>query len=327
MKFLNLTKPYLSEVEKEIEKSFQGQKKEVYGPVLPFIKRGGKRIRPAMVYLSSKAVGGNPEETVEAAAIIELFHNFTLIHDDIEDDSKMRRGKPTLHITHGLPLALNSGDALYTLLWKKISDMNMENKKLVKLQRMYADAFKKVVEGQGIELSWYINGKFNITEEEYYGMIMGKTATLMSLSCEIGAFIADKQEHSESLGKFGENTGIAFQIADDILNLSGDFERYQKEIGGDITEGKRTLMVIHSLRNAPEDESKKLKEIISANTDSQEMISEAIEIMKRNGSLEYAKEKAEEFTKKAVDCLEKLPESEEKESLYELAEYMLKRKR
>lgn len=327
MKFLEMAAPYLKEVEKEIEKSFEGERNDVYRPVLPFIKRGGKRIRPALVFLSTLAADGDAKKAVEPAAVVELFHNFTLIHDDIEDDSKMRRGMPTLHITHGVPIALNSGDALYTLLWKKITEMKMEKEKLVVLQQMYAKAFKKVVEGQGIELAWYQGKKFDIDEKDYYEMIGGKTAALMALSCELGPFLAEKPEYQENLSKFGEAVGIAFQIADDVLNVSGEFEKYQKEIGGDVTEGKRTLMVIHSLKNAPENEKKRLLEIISSNTDSQQEIAEAIDIMKRNGSIDYAREQAERFTKEAKDSIKDLPESDAKKALLEVADYILKREK
>ena len=112
--------PYLQAVERMMEDELSKEDKRVYGMLIPFLKRGGKRIRPTLAILSCGAVGGDRSAVVEPAAVIELFHNFTLIHDDIEDDSQFRRGEPTLQITHGIPVALNSGDALYTFLWKKL---------------------------------------------------------------------------------------------------------------------------------------------------------------------------------------------------------------
>ncbi|MBI5046120.1 polyprenyl synthetase family protein [Candidatus Micrarchaeota archaeon] len=218
-------KPYLERIEQTMDGVLNSQDKRVYGLLPPFIKRGGKRIRPALTLLCCGATGGKYEEVIEPACIIELFHNFTLIHDDIEDNSDFRRGEPTLHKSHGLAMALNSGDALYTLLWKRLMNVPLKPGKMVKLQQLYAESFKRVVDGQGIEISWIRDNRFDVSEKEYYEMIEGKTSALIGLSCEVGAFMAGgKKKSLKALRKYGEKIGTVFQIQDDILNLTGNFE-------------------------------------------------------------------------------------------------------
>lgn len=319
-------KPYLEKVETLMQDSLAAEDERVYGLLCPFLKRGGKRIRPVMSLLSCGAVGGSYEAVIEPAAIIELFHNFTLIHDDIEDSSQFRRGEPTLHMTHGIPMALNSGDALYTLLWKRLVNLGMKPPKLARLQRLYADAFKRVVDGQGVELSWIRNGRFDISEDEYVNMIRGKTAALMGLSCEVGAFAgAARKRQQSSLRSYGEKLGIAFQIQDDVLNVTGDFRKYQKEIGGDISEGKRTLMVVHCLGRATPEDRQRLTSILSSHSKQQEDIDAAISLMRKYGSIEHAGSRAARLAADAKKLLAKLPPSRDADALRSIADYVISR--
>jgi geranylgeranyl pyrophosphate synthase len=318
--------PYLRSVEQLMEARLDAEDKRVYGLLVPFLKRGGKRIRPVLALLSCGAAGGSYDAAVEPAAIIELFHNFTLIHDDIEDDSQFRRGEPALHVSHGVPMALNSGDALYTLLWRDLVCLKLGPARLVALQKLYSDSFKKVVDGQGIELSWLRSGRFDVTEQEYLGMIGGKTAALMGLSCEAGAFVAGAGARARgALRSYGESIGAAFQIQDDVLNVSGEFEKYRKEIGGDISEGKRTLMVVHCLSKAGESERKRLMEILSSHSRKKEDIGEAISLLKRHGSVDYARKKAESLVGSALKSISGLPESADRKALSSIADYVIKR--
>ncbi len=316
--------PYLSKVEELMGNSLSQEDERIYGLLVPFMKRGGKRIRPVLTLLSCGASGGDYDSVISPAAIIELFHNFTLIHDDIEDNSQFRRGEPALHITNGIPMALNSGDALYTLIWEQIATLPMETKQLFEFQKIYASAFKRVVEGQGIEISWIHKDSYDVGEKDYLQMIGGKTAALMGLSCEAGAFVAGG-EHQKQLREYGEKLGIAFQIHDDILNVVGDFEKYKKEIGGDISEGKRTLMVVHCLENAPDTEKKTLKSIISKHTTEQEEIQQAIGILKDAGSIDYAKNYSANLVGDAKKLLEPLPDTKDCESLIKIADYVVSR--
>jgi geranylgeranyl pyrophosphate synthase len=306
-----------------MENDLSGEDPRVYGLLVPFIKRGGKRIRPALTILCCGAAGGRYEAAVEPAAIIELFHNFTLIHDDIEDDSRFRRGEPALHISHGLPIALNSGDALYTLLWKKLVSMKAKPSKLIRLQQLYVSAFKKVVDGQGIELSWIKKGRFDVSEKEYFQMIGGKTSALLGLSCEAGAIVGGAGKRaSRALAEFGRMLGTAFQIQDDVLNVTGDFEKYKKEIGGDISEGKRTLMVVHCLSNTSAGESERLISILSSHSKKQDEIREAIAMLERSGSVEYARKRAGRLVTEAKKKLARLDDSEDKRALLAVSDYV-----
>ena len=329
MKFFEYTKSHISTVEKEIEQILVSKPKNVYGMIFPFIKLGGKRIRPMLTILCCKVLGGDESHAIRPAALIEIFHNFTLIHDDIEDDSQTRRGEPTMHITHGIPIAINSGDALYTLLWEELLSLKMEpDRKLLPMLKLYASAFNKVVEGQGIELSWYRENNFDVSEQEYYDMIAGKTAALIGLSCQVGAYLAGVNEKEQKLFcSFGEKLGIAFQIYDDVLNVVGDFDKYQKEIGGDISEGKRSLMVVHCLKFANEQEKKNLKQILSSHTKDQEEIREAIQLLKKYGSVDYAIQKARLLIGEAKHLLRQVKDSEQKTMLLELCDYVISRDR
>jgi len=320
--------PYLQDVEAIMEGELAKEDGRVYGMLIPFLKRGGKRIRPILAIASCGAVGGDRKAVIEPASVIELFHNFTLIHDDIEDDSRFRRGEPTLQITHGIPIALNSGDALYTLLWKKLISIKMPPARLVRMQALYADAFKRVVDGQGLELSWIKEGRFDVSEEEYLQMIGGKTSALMGLSCEIGALIGGgTRREQKAMRGFGESVGTAFQIQDDVLNVSGQFEKYKKEIGGDISEGKRTLMVVHCLAHASAQEKERLITILSTHSRDPKDINEAIAYLKKHGSVEYARDRAISLVGKAKSLLKGLPDSEDKAALLSIADYIVNREK
>ncbi|MFH1394425.1 MAG: polyprenyl synthetase family protein [Candidatus Micrarchaeota archaeon] len=319
---------HLDEIDRMVASRLGAEDESVYGIIAPFLKRGGKKLRPALCLLSCGIAGGKYQSAVESAAIIEIVHNVTLIHDDIEDGSKFRRGEPTMHSTYGMPTAMNSGDALYNFAWDWMLSLPQPAERILKLQRMYAGHVKRMVLGQGMEIMWRREGRFNIGEREYLEMVIGKTASLMELSCGAGAFFADAgQGMSSRLSSFGRKLGTAFQIHDDVLNLTGDFRRYRKEIGGDIHEGKRTLMVAHCLENANEAERSRLKEILQSRTTDEDDIQEAIGIMKGRGSLEYAKSLARKLADEAKAALGPLEESEDKKSLLDIADYSVSRDR
>lgn len=307
-----------------MESEISSQDERIYGVLMPYLRSGGKRIRPALSLLSCGASGGSYDSILTLISIIELFHNFTLIHDDIEDDSQYRRGLPTLHIAHGIPIALNTGDALYTLLWKKLVNVDLPPSKLVKIQKLYAEAFKKVVDGQGIELSWIREGKFSTGQKDYIQMIGGKTAALMALSCSMGA-ISGSKKHRNMLSDYGYALGMAFQIHDDVLNLTGNFEKYKKEIGGDISEGKRTLMVVKVLEIGSTEDKERLVSILSSHSKNQNDITDAINILKKYGAIDFATKAAVEYIETAKHSISSLPDSVDKRSLLNLADYVVKR--
>lgn len=326
MQFYPLIAREITLVEKEITRILKNKPSSVYGMLLPFIRRGGKRLRPALVLLCCKALKGNVRRAIRLAALIEIFHNFTLIHDDICDHSFFRRGKPTLHREYGTGIALNSGDALYTLMWNELLRFPLPSSRVLRMQQFCGDTFRRVVEGQGEELAWYRTHRFAIREKDYFRMIGGKTASLIGLSCRAGAALARASPRiQKNLQTFGENIGLAFQIQDDVLNVTGTFVRYQKKIGEDISEGKRSLMVIHTFSHASALEKRRLLSILSSHTRNPRRIRYVVRLFEKYGSIAYAQRVSRVFIQKALRSLRILPDGKEKTALLELARFVIQR--
>ena len=316
-------------IEVEMEKVMPRDKRpaEVYSLLWEILDRGGKRFRPALCLLCCQAVGGKTEKAMPAAAAIELFHNLTLIHDDIEDNSLLRRGKPCLHIEYGIPLALNAGDGLFMMNWNSLLRMRLSAVQTLELQRILTMAYSRVMEGQGMELSWRREEEWDIKGKDYLEMAERKTGALIGAACEAGAYIGGGTlMQRRGLKRFGEEIGVAFQIQDDILNLTGEEKKYKKEIGGDITEGKRTLIVIDALEKIRNSERRKLHEVLSSGTRDKRMLAWAISTLERNGSIGKAQMLAKQLAMKAKKELKVLPQSPAKEKLMELANFLVDRK-
>ena len=240
--------------------------KELYSIQKDYPLRGGKRFRPALLLLCAEWFGASYEDALPSAVALELFHNFALIHDDIEDSSLFRRGKPTLHHLHGIPLAINAGDSLFGMVYE-ILLTNRErfgDQKALDIISLFNQVFRATFEGQAYDIGWVANNHFP-SREEYFEMIRRKTGVYSGRGpCQLGALIADApQDILEQVGDFGEALGIGFQIKDDLLNLeedAGESKEYGKERGGDIREGKRTLITIHMLENLNHPDSEKIEE-------------------------------------------------------------------
>ncbi|MEM3399392.1 MAG: polyprenyl synthetase family protein [Candidatus Micrarchaeia archaeon] len=325
MEYIEAIKP---KVEAEIERIMPRNKEPqaVYKIIWDLLDRGGKRFRPALCMLSCEAVGGDPDSVLPAAVSIELFHNFTLIHDDIEDDSKMRRGKPCLHHIYGVPLAINAGDGLFMWVFQSLFNLKFEPEKIIETEKRLCNAFSLVLDGQGIELEWHKNKTWDITEENYFSMVEGKTGALLGAACSVGAYLGGgSEEEIKRLEEFGKKLGIAFQIRDDVLNLIGEEDLYKKEIGGDIREGKRTLSTIYALRNCEQKDREKLLVVLGKEASSDEEIQEVIDILRNCGAVDYAKRKCRKISGEAKMCIEQLPDSRTKRMLLELADFLVMR--
>jgi len=292
-------------------------------PIWDFFDRGGKRWRPLLAALCCEAVGGKPQEHPEIMLIPELLHNGSLIVDDIEDDSELRRGIPSLHKRYGIDIALNAGNTLYYLPYKIIKHSNLPEEKKIKLYELMNDEVLKLHLGQATDIYWHKN-TCKVNEKEYLLMCANKTGGVVRLSAKLGAILgAGKYKQIAVLGDFAERIGIAFQIQDDILNLSGSLG---KEYGDDITEGKKSFPVIRTLMIADENDAKKLREILSMHTREKELIREAISIIKKYDGMTYSANKAAELVKGGLAQIGKeLEESEAKTALKELAEFMISR--
>ncbi|MEM4367232.1 MAG: polyprenyl synthetase family protein [Candidatus Anstonellales archaeon] len=301
-------------VDAEIDRSLPNEKR--YEPIREFLSRGGKRFRPALFFLFTKAYGGDEEESIEYAAALEMFHNFTLLHDDIEDSSEMRRGKPTVHRIYGIGRAINYGDLLYTLVGQKLVGKDP------RIAKRLFDAFLSVAKGQDDELRWIGEDRWDVTEQEYMEMIGNKTAALIEASCECGCLVANAPlKEAELAAKFGRNLGLAFQIHDDVLNLIGEFEDYKKEIGGDLQEGKRTLMLIHAISNGHAE----LVEMMRKKQKTQEDIKSIISLLNESGSIDYAISAEKRIIDEAMKCVD-LMNCGYKDYMKEAAEMVIKRK-
>ncbi|MCX6769087.1 MAG: polyprenyl synthetase family protein [Candidatus Micrarchaeota archaeon] len=299
---------------------------EVYGLLSEFLLVEGKRLRPALCIATCSAVGGKPLDSLHAASAIEMFHNFTLIHDDIEDSSLLRRGKPCMYVKYGLPLAMNAGDGLFMMVWREA--LGIGGARSLEAQRRMLAAFTNVLEGQAIELGWYHKNNWDIGEKQYYQMVRGKTGALIAASCEVGALLGGADEKTcEAMRRFGMGIGVGFQIIDDVLNLVGDEKTYKKEIGGDISEGKRTLMTIWALRRLPKPKAGELRNIMKKKMKSKRDVARAVKLISQSGAIELAANRAKRIVSEAIAELDTLPNSRAKRDLVLMAEYITKRKR
>jgi len=307
--------------------------KAISEPIWNFLNRGGKRWRPTLFILMSEALGVNVKNVLDLVLLPEFLHEGSIIIDDIEDSSEERRGKPALHKIYGEDVAINAGNALYYLsLLPLIKNKgNFDSKNLLKIYDVYSRELIKIHFGQAADIAWHkgIADADNISEEEYLEMCSNKTGCIARLAAKIAAIIAGKSDKEiEKIGKFTETIGIAFQIQDDILNLIGEeFTAKKGGAGEDITEGKRSLLIIHTLQKANEKDRKRLLEILRMHTLDQKLRDESISIIEKYGSIEYAKEKARNMVKQVWEDVNKmLPESGAKEKLKAFAYYLIERK-
>ncbi|MFH0829950.1 MAG: polyprenyl synthetase family protein [Candidatus Aenigmatarchaeota archaeon] len=298
-------------------------------------ERGGKYVRSGLVMLACEAFGGDPKKAIKTAAAMEASQNWILIHDDIEDDSDDRRGKPTLHKMYGSELAINAGDALHVLQWKMLADNRqvLGDAMMCKVLNEFYSILERTTLGQTIEMEWIKSNNFNFTEKDYYVISDSKTGLYtITGPMRLGAIIAGAQEHEMvALGKFGIPFGRAFQIQDDVLNLTAEQAKYGKEIGGDILEGKRTLMVAHLLANTDGHEKQKVIEIFSKprQQKTQEETKWVLDMMRRKGSIDFGKRKSLEFAREAEQIFDRemgfLKDSPAKEALRAGIEFVVKR--
>jgi geranylgeranyl diphosphate synthase type II len=283
----------------------------LYDLVSSYPARGGKAIRPSLCLATCGAFGGGMAEALPSATAIELMHNAFLIHDDIEDESLLRRGAATLHATHGSALALNAGDALFVTAQQcLLANVDVLGPRLA---RRVADEFvlmaQRTTEGQATELGWMRDNVVDLTPDDYLDMVMRKTCWYTTVHpLRVGALIGSwGSVPLEPFVRFGFHLGAAFQIQDDLLNLFGDEARYGKEILGDLLEGKRTLMLIHLLRTARGPDREHLVAYLGRPRSSRSL-SEAghvRDLMIANGSADFARQFAQGIAYEAETSFER----------------------
>jgi geranylgeranyl diphosphate synthase type II len=284
----------------------------LYDMMRDYPARGGKGLRPYLCTLMCEMFGGKRADCLITAAALEIFQNWILIHDDIEDNSDLRRGSPVLHKKYGVPLSINAGDSLHGKMWELLlrNQKNLPPQKCLKIYSEFSEMIDETTEGQHMELSWVLNRNWDVTEEDYLLMVHKKAAWYTCVSpCRLGCIVAGASERILSdVVPFGLNLGAAFQIRDDILNLKADEAKYGKEVGGDLLEGKRTLILIHLLSHCSFSERRAIIRIMNKSREDKrkEEIEYIMKQLKRYKSLEYAEEKASMLASKAKVAFKKI---------------------
>jgi geranylgeranyl diphosphate synthase, type II len=275
-------------------------KRHLYDLIAQHMNRAGKGIRPALCIATCRAWGGVAEKALPSAAALELLHNAFLVHDDVEDGSEYRRGKPTMNAEYGIPLAVNVGDAMNALSLRVLQkNMPLLGPELTwRIFQEFEHMMRETIEGQAMELGWISDNNCDVSEEDYVLMVLKKTCWYSFIHpCRIGAMIAGREATDLSaFNAFGYYLGTAFQIQDDVLNLSGD-ERYGKEINGDLLEGKRTLILTHLFKNCDEQDRRRLQFFLGKPRRQRlpREVAWVQEVMRRTGSIEYARDVALRF--------------------------------
>jgi geranylgeranyl diphosphate synthase, type I len=326
MEVLEILKKYSTKVDKEIDKALDTVDPEkLHDASKHLINAGGKKMRPSLVLLSSEAVGGTPEAALKTAAAVEMIHTFSLIHDDIMDKDEMRRGRPSVHALWGEPMAILAGDTLFSLAFELVVQTHQEDvpsTRVVEALKTVVDSCIKICEGQAFDMGF--EGKFDLQESEYMNMIYKKTGALIAAATKSGAILGggtDKQV--EALSEYGRLIGMAFQIQDDYLDVVSDEKDLGKPVGSDIVEGKMTLMVVHALSQASDEDKQLLVSILKDG--GEEKVDEAIALFEKYGSINYTRDIALQNVQKAKEILEVVEDSPAKEYLLLLADFVLQR--
>lgn len=307
----------------------------LYDLAADYPKRGGRAFRPSLCIATARAFGTPMEMALRTAVSIEMIHNAMLIHDDVEDESEQRRGKPTMHAAEGIPIAINVGDFLSLLAMRPLLDNRsvlgpeIALRILEETERMARES----AEGQAFELGWRRDNVKNIGEGDYLLMVLKKTCWLCTIHpSRMGTLIGARGSVDlDRCVRFGFFLGAAFQIQDDLLNLDGDATAYGKELGGDIREGKRTLMLIHLLENATDSERERVFAMLSQQREERSLrdVVWVRERMDAYGSLDYARQVAHGLAGAAQHEFEQLygglPESRDKRFLQSLPMWVIER--
>ena len=299
------------------QQSFFAQPEELYQGVTHIIAQKGKRIRPAMLLMACDLFGGNLNDALNPAFAVELFHNSTLVHDDIMDESDLRRGRPTVHKLYGLNNAILSGDVMMYYSYQYLFDT--EESKVASVARMFTTAAIQVFEGQQMDLNF--ENRSDVSEEEYLKMIEYKTAVLIAVSLKLGALIGGASDQDqEAIYEFGRNLGLAFQLKDDYLDVYAEGEKFGKKIGGDIAQNKKTFLLINAYKAANEDQSILMNDILELD-DKDEKIRAMTDMYRQLNIREITEKKIEEYYEKCLENLKAIKVDDQvKQPLFQLAE-------
>ena len=316
----------LQRIKSEISQlQFTNPPKSLYDPIEYILSLGGKRIRPALTLMACNIYNNSIENAIKPALGLEVFHNFTLLHDDLMDQADLRRGHETVHKKWDSNTAILSGDSMLVLAYERMAQC--DSRHLADVLRLFTTTALEIGEGQQYDMEF--ETRDDVREEEYIEMIRLKTSVLLACALKIGAILAEAPaEDADNLYKFGEQIGLAFQLQDDYLDVYGDSKVFGKKIGGDITSNKNTFMLINAFSHANEAQRQELEKWVNAKSfDREEKIAAVTRLYNEIGIDKMAQAKIAyyfEQSKKYLDAVQ-VP-AERKEELQKYAQRMMKRK-
>lgn len=297
--------------------------KGLYAPIGYTLTSGGKRLRPTLVMIASELFGGKEEDVLSAALAIELFHNFTLLHDDVMDKADMRRGRPTVHVKWDDNTAILSGDQMLIEAYKLLSQVRGE--KLPRVLQLFNKMATEICEGQQYDVDF--ERRDDVSLDDYMMMIRLKTSVLLGTALQIGAYISDATEEEQAaLYEFGIHIGLAFQIQDDLLDVYGDPETFGKAIGGDISNNKKTYVLLSALAKADATTSAEIARWMATTEKSETKIHAVTAIYNRLGVRKLCENAIADHTRIAMEQLRHLPNNDANRKLRQLAEQLIIRK-
>lgn len=302
-------------------KHFPETPQTLYAPGEYFLTIGGKRVRPLMCMMGNELFSDIHEDAFVAARAVELFHNFTLVHDDMMDEAGLRRGMPTVHTKYDVNTALLVGDVMLIRAYEFLQ--NIQPSYLPKILKIFNKTAREVCEGQQLDMDYAKMEQ--VTMEQYIHMITLKTSVLLAASLEIGAIIGGASENNcHHLYEFGKKIGIAFQIQDDYLDAYGDAANFGKEVGGDIKQNKKTFLLLHALTVANKNQRAALDELLK--NDHPDKVEKVLEIFNACGVGAWAENLKSKYLQEAFDHLESIAVvSARKQPLIALANYLINR--
>jgi len=326
MQQLDIYQKIIVEKLQDIFSGYKPEVKELYEPIF-FALEGGKKIRPACVLLTADIFGGDLQQAVIPAFAVEMFHNFTLLHDDVMDNSPVRRNRPTIQAKWNANQAILSGDAMIILVYQKLFELPLP--KIKPIMELINKTALEVCEGQQLDMDF--ENTLDVPLHKYMTMIKLKTAVLLAASLALGAIVADADNQTvENIYNFGINLGLSFQIQDDYFDTFGDFETFGKKIGNDIVTNKKTYLLINALQLAKNEDLENLKFYFSNSTiDEDQKVREVKQIFENLGIKKITQKEIENYYQKSLTYLDKInsDKCEKISLLYDFAQFILARKK
>ena len=319
--------PFLAAIQSEIDKTVYGESPiELYEPIDYIMELGGKRMRPALTLIAANLFSDNWQSVLKPAVAVEVFHNFTLMHDDIMDAAPLRRGQATVHEKWSDDVAILSGDVMLVAAYELLT--TVEDKHFKRVVKRFNRTAAEVCEGQQFDMNFATRD--DVTEEEYLNMIRLKTSVLLGFALELGGIISDADDKTiELLYETGVNMGLGFQLKDDLLDVYGDPEKFGKQVGGDIIENKKTWLLLKALEKSKSSSPELYKELqswISITGKDAEKVEAVTEIYNKLGIKAAAENVVSVYFEKGLNALKSIDvEDERKLPLKEFAAYLMAR--